>query len=78
MKKNKLGRTGLEVSEVVLGGGWVGGLFIDPSYDIMEKALKLSIQSGINWIDTAETYSDGQSENNIGNLLESLSSEDKL
>ena len=60
MKKNKLGRTGLEVSEVVLGGGWVGGLFIDPSYDIMEKALKLSIQSGINCIDTAETYSDGQ------------------
>ena len=55
MKKNKLGRTGLEVSEVVLGGGWVGGLFIDPSYDIMEKALKLSIQSGINWIDTAES-----------------------
>ena len=78
MKKNKLGRTGLEVSEVVLGGGWVGGLFIDPSYDIMEKALKLSIKSGINWIDTAETYSDGQSESNIGNLLESLSSEDQL
>lgn len=78
MKKNKLGRTGLEVSEVVLGGGWVGGLFIDPSYDIMEKALKLSIQSGINWIDTAETYSDGQSESNIGNLLESLSSENQL
>jgi len=78
MKKNKLGRTGLEVSEVVLGGGWVGGLFIDPSYDIMEKALELSIESGINWIDTAEAYSDGQSESNIGNLLESLPTENPL
>jgi len=78
MKKNKIGRTGLEVSEVVLGGGWVGGLFIDPSYDIMEKALELSIESGINWIDTAEAYSDGQSESNIGNLLESLPTENPL
>ena len=31
MKNIKLGRTDLNVSEVVLGGGWVGGLFIDPS-----------------------------------------------
>ena len=37
MKKNKLGRTGLDISQVILGGGWVGGLFIDPKYEIMEK-----------------------------------------
>jgi len=78
MKKNKLGRTGLNISDVVLGGGWVGGLFIDPSYEVMEKALELSIKSGINWIDTAETYSDGKSEKNIGDLLESISIENQL
>ena len=39
MKNIKLGRTDLNVSEVVLGGGWVGGLFIDPSYEVMEKAV---------------------------------------
>ena len=39
MKKNKLGRTGLNISQVILGGGWVGGLFIDPKYEIMEKAI---------------------------------------
>ena len=44
----------------------------------MEKALELSIESGINWIDTAEAYSDGQSESNIGNLLESLPTENPL
>ena len=40
MKKLKLGRTGLEISQVILGGGWVGGLFIDPNFDIMEKAIE--------------------------------------
>ena len=58
MKKNKLGRTGLNISHVILGGGWVGGLFIDPKFDIMEKALELSLKAGIDWIDTAESYSD--------------------
>ena len=78
MKKNKLGRTGLDISQVILGGGWVGGLFIDPKYETMEKAIEFSIESGINWIDTAESYNDGQSEKNIGDLLSSLSGENKL
>ena len=78
MKNIKLGRTDLNVSEVVLGGGWVGGLFIDPSYEVMEKALETSIESGINWIDTAETYSEGRSEKNIGDLLSALPVKDKL
>ena len=54
MKKNKLGRTGLDISQVILGGGWVGGLFIDPKYETMEKAIEFSIESGINWIDTQQ------------------------
>ncbi len=33
MKKNKLGRTNLDISQITLGGGWVGGLFIDPNFD---------------------------------------------
>ena len=69
MKKNRLGRTELKVSQIVLGGGWVGGLFIDSDLGVMEKALVKAINAGINWIDTAESYSDGQSEKNIGLLL---------
>ena len=72
MKKNRLGRTELKVSQIVLGGGWVGGLFIDPDLSIMEKALVKAINSGINWIDTAESYSEGESEKNIGLLLSSI------
>ena len=72
MKKNRLGRTELKVSQIVLGGGWVGGLFIDPDLGVMEKALVKAINAGINWIDTAESYSEGQSEKNIGLLLSSI------
>jgi len=72
MKKNRLGRTELKVSQIVLGGGWVGGLFIDPDLGVMEKALFKAINAGINWIDTAESYSEGQSEKNIGLLLSSI------
>ena len=72
MKKNRLGRTELKVSQIVLGGGWVGGLFIDSDLGVMEKALVKAINAGINWIDTAESYSEGQSEKNIGLLLSSI------
>ena len=78
MKKNKLGRTNLEVSEIALGGGWVGGLFIDADYKVMERAIELALESGINWIDTAESYSEGVSEKNIGLLLACLKKEEKL
>ena len=72
MKKNRLGRTELKVSQIVLGGGWVGGLFIDPDLGVIEKALVKAINAGINWIDTAESYSEGESEKNIGLLLSSI------
>jgi len=78
MKKNKLGRTNLEVSQITLGGGWVGGLFIDAEYKVMERAIELALASGINWIDTAESYSEGVSEKNIGSLLACLKKEEKL
>ena len=78
MKKNKLGRTNLEISEITLGGGWVGGLFIDAEYKVMEKAIELALDNGINWIDTAESYSEGVSEKNIGILLDSLNQNEKL
>ena len=71
MKKNRFGRTELKVSEIVFGGGWVGGILIDPDYEIMEKAFVKAINAGINWIDTAESYGDGVSEKNIGLLLSS-------
>ena len=69
MKKNRFGRTEYKISQLTFGGGWVGGILIDSKIEVMHKALSLASKEGINWIDTAESYSEGKSEENIGKLL---------
>jgi aryl-alcohol dehydrogenase-like predicted oxidoreductase len=68
MKNRTLGRTGLEVSELALGGLFVshyGGAF-EQGRAAIHRALEL----GINYIDTAPTY--GDSEDVLGRALESV------
>ena len=77
MKISRFGRTEFKISQLTFGGGWVGGILIDPDKEIMHKALSLASEKGINWIDTAESYSEGKSEKNIGDLLP-LFSNDKF
>ena len=69
MKRRRFGRTGIRVSEVVIGGGWVGGILVDQDDDTMRRALRIATDAGINWIDTAADYGNGVSESNIGRLL---------
>lgn len=69
MKYRRLGRTGIEVSEVVIGGGWVGGIMIDPDDATKLEALDIAVDAGINWIDTANDYGQGRSEEALGRLL---------
>ena len=69
MKKKRLGRTGLEISEIVLGGGYVGGVFLHADNDTRRAVLHTAVDGGINWIDTAPSYGDGQSEETFGWLL---------
>ena len=75
MKISRFGRTEFKISQLTFGGGWVGGILIDPDKEIMFKALSLASEKGINWIDTAESYSEGKSEKNIGELLSSFSND---
>ena len=75
MKIRRFGRTEFKISQLTFGGGWVGGILIDPDQEIMHKALSLASKKGINWIDTAESYSEGKSEKNIGELLSSFSND---
>ncbi len=72
MKKRPLGRTGLEVSEVVLGGGRVGGILIFPGEPIRAAALDRLVQAGVNWVDTAPSYGNGESESTLGRHLRRL------
>lgn len=71
MELNNLGRTGLKVSPLCLGammfGAW-GNTDHDDSVKIIHKAL----DSGINFIDTADVYAQGESEIVVGKALSSI------
>lgn len=73
MRKIFFGRTGLEISELTLGGGVTGGILIDADDATRFNALRRAVASGINWIDTAPVYGNGTSEETIGRHLKSLS-----
>ncbi len=69
MRYRTLGRTGLEVSEIAFGGGFVGGLLIHQDDATKRAAIGRALAAGVNWIDTAPMYGDGQSEEALGWLL---------
>ena len=78
MKYNMLGRTGQYVSEICLGtmtfhggsGYWrnIGTLEQKAATDLVKRAL----EAGVNFIDTADVYSEGQSEVLLGEALREL------
>jgi L-galactose dehydrogenase/L-glyceraldehyde 3-phosphate reductase len=72
MRKNLLGRTGLEISEIAFGGGTTGGILIKGDEMTRIAALKRALAGGINWIDTAPLYGNGASEETIGRHLHAL------
>src|SRR3954463_1997000 len=63
-----LGKTGFNVSEVSFGAWAIGGSWGDVSDDESLKALHRAIDSGVNFIDTADVYGDGRSERLIAQL----------
>lgn len=75
MKYRNFGRTGIEVSEIVFGGGYVGGLLLHADDETKLNTLRRALEAGINWIDTAPAYGQGRSEEALGWLLEELEPE---
>ena len=69
MKHRAFGRSGIQVSEVVFGGGNVGGILILKDDATKREAIRRALAGGINWIDTAAQYGNGQSEAALGWLL---------
>jgi L-galactose dehydrogenase/L-glyceraldehyde 3-phosphate reductase len=72
MRYRPFGKTGLQVSELVFGGGWVGGILIHQDDATKRAALRRALDAGINWIDTAPSYGEGRSEEALGWLLEDV------
>ena len=69
MEQRVLGRTGLRVSALGLGGGAVGGLMVRGEPADQERGLAIALDAGITFIDTAPSYGDGASETNLGRAL---------
>lgn len=70
MKYRKLGRTGLEVSEIGYGAWGISGKqWIGATDDGSLAALRKAIESGLNFIDTALAYGDGKSEELVGRAV---------
>jgi aryl-alcohol dehydrogenase-like predicted oxidoreductase len=71
MKYTVFGKTGLRVSQVALGTGNFGtgwGYGADP--DVAESVFNAYAEAGGNFIDTADVYQFGQSEELLGKLLQ--------
>jgi aryl-alcohol dehydrogenase-like predicted oxidoreductase len=74
MKYRKLGKTNLNISEVSLGTWQVGGKWgSEFNEKNAEAILNKAIDMGVNFIDTADVYSDGQSEKMVGKTVKSRS-----
>ncbi len=80
MRYNQLGRTGLYVSELCLGamtfgGGQTAGLWaavgsLDQAQ--VDDIVRRSLDAGVNFIDTANVYHAGRSEELVGQSLKNL------
>ena len=70
MNYRKLGRTGLEVSEIGYGAwGIAGDAWLGAKDEESLKALNRAVDLGLNFIDSALAYGEGHSERLVGKIL---------
>jgi aryl-alcohol dehydrogenase-like predicted oxidoreductase len=79
MRYRKLGRSGLLVSELCLGTGMFGGGDLEfwkslggLDQSAVNAVVGRAVEGGINFVDTADGYSSGQSEMRLGQALKDL------
>src|SRR5450432_4157548 len=77
MRYRKLGNTGLIVSSVALGTMQFGGKMNmgNLGQEDTTRMVKLALDRGVNFIDTADVYSLGESETLVGNALKGVRAE---
>jgi L-galactose dehydrogenase/L-glyceraldehyde 3-phosphate reductase len=72
MELRVFGRTGMELSVLGFGCGAVGGLMVRGDPADQERTIARAIAAGVNYFDTAVLYGNGESENNLGRVLQKL------
>ena len=69
MEYRTLGRTGVQVSKLCLGT-MMFGAWGNPDHDDSIRIIHRALDAGINFVDTADVYSAGESEEIVGKALE--------
>ncbi|WP_156927733.1 aldo/keto reductase [Bradyrhizobium sp. Tv2a-2] len=72
MQLRAFGRTGLQLSALGFGCGAVGGLMVRGDAADQERTVARAIAAGLNYFDTAVQYGNGESERNLGRILQKL------
>src|SRR5712671_2935754 len=72
MQLRVFGRTGMQLSVLGFGCGAVGGFMVRGDAVEQERVATRAIAAGVNYFDTAVQYGDGQSESNLGRVLQKL------
>jgi methylglyoxal reductase len=74
MRTTKLGSQGPDISVIGFGAWEAGGQAWGPNPpdDQTIAAVRVGIDAGMNWVDTAEVYGGGRSEELVGRALEGL------
>ena len=72
MQMRPFGRTGLQLSVLGFGCGAVGGLMVRGTPADQERAIARALDAGVNYFDTAWQYGEGESEKNLGRVLQKL------
>jgi aryl-alcohol dehydrogenase-like predicted oxidoreductase len=68
MRRRTLGGTGISVSEFALGT-MMFGAWANSDHEESVRMIHTALDSGINFVDTADVYSDGESEEILGQAL---------
>ena len=69
MEQRLLGRTGVSVSKLCLGA-MMFGAWGNPDHDDSIRIIHAALDAGINFVDTADVYAHGESEEIVGKALE--------
>lgn len=70
MQQRTLGKTGFEVGEIGLGTWQAGGKWGSSfNHQLADTILNAAVDRGVNFIDTADVYNDGDSERAVGRLV---------
>jgi aryl-alcohol dehydrogenase-like predicted oxidoreductase len=72
MEYRTLGKTGIRVSALSFGAGPISTLMVGDDSRRQRDVIEYAIERGVNWFDTAATYGSGQSELNLGRVLDEL------